>query len=475
MPPDSPRLLIIDDDAIDRMGLRRALASEGHIDEACDAVGALKAVATTTYDLAVVDYFLPPLQGPEVLAQLREVQPGLAAIFLSGNGGEEVAADAIKSGAEDYVSKSVLLKPEQLRKVVRTALESSRLRVETERTRARLALAVDAARLGTWSYDPTTERFTGDARFAQLLSLPAAESWGREAVISVFPEKERAGLAVALDAGELTLQLPLGEKTWVDLRGRRERHSPRTVFGTALDVSAQKNEERRSFSLREQLMGIASHDLKNPLSAVKQASTLLAKSPNLDERERRYVSHIRASAERMTNLIVQLLDLTRVRLGGGLPITRQKVALNELIESVVDELRLAYQDRTVEVHAQQAEVELDPDRFAQVASNLIGNALKHSPERSVVRVDLTTDGQGTVFTVHNDGPAIAPEAQALIFEPFVQLGDKALRDGLGLGLHITREIVKAHDGEVSVSSSVDEGTRFTVRLPHPAPQPPLPR
>ena len=213
-------------------------------------------------------------------------------------------------------------------------------------------------------------------------------------------------------------------------------------------------------------MGVASHDLKNPLSAVKQASSLLAKSPNLDERERRYVSHIRASAERMTNLIVQLLDLTRVRLGGGLPIVRQKVALHELIESVVDELRLAYGDRTVEVHAQKAEVQLDPDRFAQVASNLIGNALKHSPDRSVVRVDLSADDNATLFTVHNRGAPISPEAQALIFEPFVQLGDKALRDGLGLGLHITREIVKAHEGEVTVSSSADDGTRFTVRLPH---------
>lgn len=448
------------------MGLRRALASEGVIDEAADAHGALAAVSKMTYDLAVVDYFLPPLQGPEVLAQLRVVQPGLPAIFLSGNGGEEVAADAIKSGAEDYVSKSVLLKPDQLRKVVRTALESSRLRVETERTRARLALAVDAARMGTWSYDPSAKAFTGDERFAQLLGLAPAPNWSRDEVVSVFPEKEREGLTLALDSGELTLQLPLGTSNWVDLRGRRERHAPRSVFGTALDVSAQKNEERRSFSLREQLMGVASHDLKNPLSAVKQASSLLAKSPNLDERERRYVSHIRASAERMTNLIVQLLDLTRVRLGGGLPIVRQKVALHELIESVVDELRLAYGDRTVEVHAQKAEVQLDPDRFAQVASNLIGNALKHSPDRSVVRVDLSADDNATLFTVHNRGAPISPEAQALIFEPFVQLGDKALRDGLGLGLHITREIVKAHEGEVTVSSSADDGTRFTVRLPH---------
>jgi len=425
-------------------------------------------VSRTTYDLAVVDYFLPPLQGPEVLAQLREVQPGLAAIFLSGNGGEEVAADAIKSGAEDYVSKSVLLKPDQFRKVVRTALQSARLKVETERSRARLALAVDAARLGTWSFDPTSKQFHGDERFAELLGLPAGGVWPLDEVIAAFPERERAGFCAAIDQGELTLQLPLSESKWVDLRGRSESRAPRSVFGTALDVSAQKNEERRSSSLREQLMGIASHDLKNPLSAVKQASSLLAKSPNLDERERRYVSHIRASAERMTNLIVQLLDLTRVRLGGGLPIVRQRVELSKLIESVVDELRLAYPDRTVEVKASHVEANVDPDRFGQVLSNLIGNALKHSPDKTVVSVVLEAPTPGeTVLTVHNRGTTITPQAQALIFEPFVQLGDKALRDGLGLGLHITREIVHAHGGTMWVSSSSDQGTRFSVHLPPP--------
>ncbi|MBL9038567.1 MAG: hybrid sensor histidine kinase/response regulator [Archangium sp.] len=465
MPAASPRLLIIDDDSVDRMGIRRALAEVGHVDEAADAATALELLKNGQYDLAVVDYFLPPLLGPEVLSQLREAQPGLAAIFLSGAGGEDVAAEAIKSGAEDYVPKTMLLKPEQLRKVVHTALQSGRLRVETERTRARLELAVEAARLGTWSYDPKSRQFQGDARFEQLLGLSPGGVWSHDVVLAVFSESERATFVAALEKGEVALQLLVGQAQWVDLRGRRERHAPRSVFGTALDVSVQKNEERRSSSLREQLMGVASHDLKNPLSAVKQASTLLAKSPNLDERERRFVSHIRSSAERMNNLIVQLLDLTRVRLGGGLPIVRQKVAVHALIESVVDELRLAFDGRVIEVKADTADVDIDPDRFAQVASNLIGNALRHSPDDSSVDVALSVEPRHLILTVHNQGEPISAEAQKLIFEPFVQLGDRALRDGLGLGLHITREIVRAHGGSVSVTSSAQAGTQFTVHLP----------
>lgn len=462
------RFLVIDDDAVDRMALRRAMSPLGHVDEAADAVAAVSAVTASDYDLVVVDYFLPPQRGPEVLATLRELRPGLAALFLSGIGGEGVAAEAIKSGAEDYVSKSMLSTPEQLRTVARAAIESGRLRVEAERTRARLELAVEAAALGTWSYEPSTHEFRGDARFAQLLGLERDERWPRERVLAAFPPAEAQHFAESLDRGDVSLQLPVGQATWVDLRGRRERHVPLGVFGTALDVSVQKLEAKRSSSLREQLMGIASHDLKNPLSAVKQASSILAKSANLDDKERRFVAHIRSSAERMTNLIVQLLDLTRVRLGGGLPLVKKRVEVGALLESVVDELRLAYPDRQLNVDVHPCDMELDPDRFGQVASNLLGNALKHSPESSVVRVSLHGQAHQLVFTVHNEGAPISLVAQSLIFEPFVQVGDKASRDGLGLGLHITHEIVRAHGGTVAVASSADQGTTFTVRLPRSA-------
>jgi signal transduction histidine kinase len=459
--PHSPRFLVIDHNPVDRLRVRQALAPVGQIDEAADAVAAVDALKTGPYDLAVVDGLVSPRSASEILAQLHTVQPGLTGIFLS----EEDEPEDHFSNSHHYVPKSVLREPKQLRTVVRTVLETNRLRRETERTCDQLALAVEAARLGTWGYNPDSEQFHGDARFAQLLGLPSAVQWSLSTVLAVFPEPEHEGIIAGLAQGLVEKQLRVGNQKWVDLRGRRERRAPAHFFGAALDVSVQKNEELLSSSLRETLMGVASHDLKNPLSAVRQASSLLSKSPNLDERERRFVAHIRSSAERMTNLIVQLLDLTRVRLGGGLPIVRQKTCLKVLTESVVDELRLAFPERTIDVQADKAAVNVDPDRFAQVASNLISNALTHSPAGTTVTVQVAADDKESTLKVHNRGVPISANSLKLIFDPFVQVGDKSLRSGLGLGLHISREIVHAHGGTLTVTSSSDDGTWFCVHLP----------
>jgi phosphoserine phosphatase RsbU/P len=460
---ESRRLLVIDDDEVDRMALRRALSVLAVVDEATDAASALTAVQSARYDLVILDYFLPPDTGPAVLLRLRELQPGLPAVFVSGSGNEDVAVEAMKAGGEDYLAKSE--DQRRLRRVVRAALESSRLRQESERSRARLALAVEAAQLGTWSYEPGTRVFRGDARFATLLGLVAEDAWPLEVVLAALEGEAGAQLTSALAVGEVNAQVGLQRSGWVDLRGRQDATAPPSVFGTALDISAQKEAELRSTSLREKLMGVASHDLKNPLSAVKQASALLARSPHLDEKERRFVAHIRSSAERMTSLIVQLLDLTRVRLGGGLPLSKARTSLRALVVDVVEELRLAHPERTVLLDLTDAQAEVDPDRFAQLVSNLAGNALKHSPPGSTVRLELKLSDDGVTLTVHNVGTPIPPREQALIFEPFVQLGAAATRDGLGLGLYISKEILQAHGGTLSVESSEAGGTRFTARFP----------
>ena len=463
LPPISSRrrLLVIDDDAVNRMAVCRALSTLGVVDEAVDAGSAVSAVRGARYDLVIVDYFLPPDTGPEVLSRLRALQPGLAAVFLSGSGTEEVAVEAMKAGGEDFLPKSEESAPAPRRGAggVRAAGSG-----KTERSQARLALAVEAARLGTWSYEPGAGLFRGDARFATLLGLPGDGAWPIEVVLGLVDAEAGQRLSSALEAGEVSLQVPLRRSGWVDLRGRLEASAPWSVFGTALDVSAQKEAERRSTSLREKLMGVASHELKNPLSAVKQASALLAQSQHLDEKERRFVAHIRSSAERMTNLIVQLLDLTRVRLGGGLPLTKVRTPLKALVVGVIDELRLTHPERIVQLDLADVEVEVDPDRFAQLVSNLAGNALKHSPVDSTVRVELS-EGNNLVLAIHNEGEPIPLGAQASIFEPFVQLGAAATRDGLGLGLYISREILHAHGGTLLVDSSAGAGTRFTARFP----------
>lgn len=461
------QILVIEDDAVDRLAIRRAIARRADLDDAHDGAAALQLLAHKRYDLALLDYFLPPDTGLSVFSRMREKQPDLPVIFLSGHGSEEVVVDAMKAGASDYISKAAIEERDRLWRVVQSSLETHRLRREAELTRARLALAVEAAGAGTWELDLSWGQFRGDSRFRELFGLEADQAtWTADQVRARLTPDSAAKLDEALKASTIAVQVQLATDPprWVDLRGRHEPDAPR-LFGTAIDLTEVKAEEARSAALRERLMGIASHDLKNPLSAVLQAAALLGNSPRLEAREKRYVQHIKSSAERMTHLIVQLLDLTRVRLGGGLPLEKKRTRLHEQVRQVADELKMAHPERGISLELEEIELDADPDRLAQVASNLLGNALKHSPADTPVSVWLRRENGAAVLEVKNRGRLIPEQMQTQIFEPFVQYGDRAAREGLGLGLYISREIVRAHGGVLTCTSSEPEGTCFIAKLP----------
>jgi len=171
----------------------------------------------------------------------------------------------------------------------------------------------------------------------------------------------------------------------------------------------------------------------------------------------------------MTRMIADLLDFTRSRLGGGFPIDTRRMNLRDLCETVIEELELAYPERTIEFDARgDAWGNWDPDRMAQVVSNLAGNALQHSPETSTVRVELSDEGERVVLEAANAGPAIPADVLPHVFEPGRRGPPERGRkesSGLGLGLYIVRQIVLAHGGDIAVRSSATEGTTFTVGLP----------
>ncbi len=238
------------------------------------------------------------------------------------------------------------------------------------------------------------------------------------------------------------------------------------------DITGRKQTEEmleRQAHFREQFIGILGHDLRNPLSAISVASQLLLRQ-GLPEAQVRIASRIASSADRMGAMINDLLDLTRARLGGGIPVALRPVNLRDICRHVVEELEFAHPDRTLRFESEGSYWgEWDPDRIAQVLSNLIGNALEHGRKASPVQVSLIEAGGDSVrFTVHNEGSPIPPEILPVLFDPF-RRGAQGLTGGnsrgLGLGLYIAHQIVEAHGGTLEVASTAAEGTTFTATLP----------
>jgi signal transduction histidine kinase len=238
---------------------------------------------------------------------------------------------------------------------------------------------------------------------------------------------------------------------------------------TARACSEADAKKRAEFE--QQLIGIVSHDLRNPLQVIRFAAALGLRSAAGDPRLTRHFERITSSSARALRMIDDLFDFTRIRFAGGLAVEAKAVDLHELTRRGVEELLTAHPERSVEIEAAgDGHGWWDPDRLEQVVQNLVGNALQHTTEGTPVRVSTRGEPEQVVFEVHNAGPGIPREDQARLFEPF-QRGKRKGSSGrsMGLGLHITSHIAQAHGGTLELDSSDQRGTTFTVRLPRGRP------
>jgi signal transduction histidine kinase len=236
-------------------------------------------------------------------------------------------------------------------------------------------------------------------------------------------------------------------------------------------VALEKTRLDETGEFREQLIGIVSHDLRNPLSAIQMASHVLLRCEGLGEKETALVRRIANSVSQATRIIEQLIDFTRSRLGGGIPIYPTSVNMDEICRQVIAETELTHPERPLHLDVQGDLTGVwDRDRLYQLIANLVGNAVQHAQPQSAIEVRI--DGRDTtevVIEVANRGDIIPPAVQQFIFDAFRRgRTTESYRQGLGLGLFIAQQIAASHGGSVSVTSSESDGTIFRVRLPRHA-------
>lgn len=222
---------------------------------------------------------------------------------------------------------------------------------------------------------------------------------------------------------------------------------------------------------RDIFLGMLGHDLRTPLGAILLGSEALLRKDEQDARATKIASRIFASVKRASKIVHDLLDFTRLQFGPGLPLQLEETNLALICGNMVEEVRAYHPEATIVFDAPTAlPGRFDAARMEQVFSNLIGNAVQHGDITAPVTVALQEAQECAVFSVHNHGDPV-PELVIPILSNLAShrapytVSQRGSGNGLGLGLYIVSEIIRAHQGQIVVESSPDRGTLFTVRLP----------
>jgi phosphoserine phosphatase RsbU/P len=333
-----------------------------------------------------------------------------------------------------------------------------------------------AAEVGVWQFFAAGPRLVASSTALSILGLEDGEAFepSEDALSRVQPaDRDRVAGEVARtrsEAGPFAVEMrvltPGGETQWLEVHGNSVHDESGFVHacGTVQDVTRRKEQE----IFRELLLVTLGHDLRNPLTAIQIGAGLLLRRGRLGESDSNTAQRVLASAARISAMVEQLLDFTRIRVSGRLPCTRRPGNLGILAARAIDEIERGRPRRRIELTSDgDLDGIWDVDRLGQMIQNLVSNAMAYGDAASPVTVRVADRGDAVNLTVHNFGQRMeVDEIDGVLNSPSRSTSrstQPASRSGLGL--FIVHEIVRAHGGTMHVASTAEDGTRFSVLLP----------
>ena len=259
-----------------------------------------------------------------------------------------------------------------------------------------------------------------------------------------------------------------GEYRWQLTRGvpiKDEHGNVETWVATSTDIQQIKELDQQ----KDHFISVASHELKTPITSIKGYVQILESiyKESEDAFLKKSLTAVDKQIVKLTNLISDLLDLSKLKLG-NLHLVKESFKMNELIEEVVEEMRLVKRDYTIEVNLQKdAPVFADRERISQVLVNFLTNAIKYSPKNKLIEVRSFIDENYFTVVVKDRGIGINKQSQEKIFERFyrVEGTNEKTYPGFGIGLFICSEIIQRHNAKIGVESVPGEGSEFYFSLP----------
>jgi PAS domain S-box-containing protein len=370
------------------------------------------------------------------------------------------------------------------------AVERTRTEQQARRNEERLRFALDAAAMGTWDWDLTTNVVQWSDNLAALHGLPADAFDGTFASYereihpddrpSVFASVDRALRHGAAHDVEYRIVAPDGGIRWCEGKGRVEYDGGRPVrlTGVCMIVTRRKEAElaklaaaEESSRLKDDFLATLSHELRTPLNAILGWVQMLQAGELPAARTAKAIDVIGRNARLQAQLIEDILDVSRI-ITGKLEIDRAPVSVPQLLDAAVAGIAPAAAAKHLQFRRRIASdlppVEGDVKRLHQVLNNVLSNAVKFTPDGGSIVLACDTDADGLRIEVRDSGIGIAPEFLPYVFDRFRQGDSRSTRahGGLGLGLAIAKHLVELHDGAIAAESGgPGAGTTVTIRLP----------
>ena len=515
------RIVLADDNADMRDYLKRLLSPYYEVEAVSDGRAALAAIRQQVPDLLLTDVMMPEMDGFELLRLLRHPPAGsplqaelkardLPIILLSARAGEEARIEGLEAGADDYLTKPFSAR--ELLARVEATLKLSQLRQEAlQREQALRSTSEAAKQQAEFAYrriDQLLERmsdaFVALDRDWRITYQNAASEWinsnkPRSEVIgktlweewpaaigSIAEQQYRRAIAEQIPVHfEQHYHEPPDHDVWLEVHAYpfeeglgifyRDISDRKAIEQQREQLLAQEYAAREAAEaanrIKDEFLAVLSHELRTPLNPILGWSRLL-KNGNLDAtKTAQAIDIIERNAKLQTQLIEDLLDVSRI-LRGKLSLNTVPVDIEAITKSALDTVRLSAEAKSIQLqthlHPIHDRVLGDAARLQQVVWNLLSNAIKFTPEGGRVEIRLEQIETHVQIPVSDTGKGITPEFLPYVFEYFRQADSTTTRKfgGLGLGLAIVRQLVELHGGTVQASSpGEDQGSTFMVRLP----------
>ncbi|MDX5346708.1 MAG: response regulator [Hymenobacteraceae bacterium] len=492
---DLLKLLVIDDDAVDRMAIMRSVKNSNlsaTIEIAESGEDGKSKIESGRYDCIFIDFKLPDIDGLQLLQHIRQKGIQTPVLIVTSHGDERIAADAIKLGASDYIPKT-LLSPEGISLSVRSAIRlhdlvkaRSKAEQNLRNTQAQLEAVLVSAPVAMWSIDAAGIITFAKGKGFELIGIKPGSIIGFSIfdVFAPYPKINDHIKEALLGKAVKVINRVEGvcfESHYVPLYNNDNQL--RGVTGVAFDITdrikteeelkAAKEVAEQSVKIKERFLANMSHEIRTPMNGIIGLSKVLQKS-TLNAEQQKYLKAIQTSADNLLVIINDLLDISKIEAD---KIHFEEVEFNilDLIQDTVNLLEPKAQDKNNTLKAfTDARVPAllvgDPGKLRQVLINLLGNACKFTKDGTItLTTERLSDSSGHVileFEVKDNGIGIAPEKLELIFDSFTQASSDTTRKfgGTGLGLTISKKLVEMQGGAINVSSEPGVGSIFTFTL-----------